>query len=110
VKHLIGLALVAGLFGQGLACAQEPSAPKQDADIALLKKQMLETQAAMQQMQAQHQQEIDGLKAQIANQQKLIDDLQKGAVPPGAPPLPEKASPSPAALLSRSFRPPMMPS
>jgi hypothetical protein len=79
VNHFIGLALVASLFAQGAACAQEPSAPKQDADIALLKKQMIETQAAMQQMQAQHQSEIEALKAQIENQQKLIADLQKAS-------------------------------
>jgi hypothetical protein len=91
VKHFIWPALAAGLFQACLACAQEPSAPKQDADIALLKKQMLETQAAMQQMQAQHKEEIDALKAQIETQQKLIEDLQKVSATAAAPALPAKA-------------------
>lgn len=96
MNQFMGLARVASLLAAGLACAQEPGAPKQDVDIALLKKQMLETQAAVQKMQAQHQQEIDALKAQIENQQKLIADLQKA---PGAAaaPLPDKApAPTPS--------------
>jgi hypothetical protein len=92
VNQFIGLAFVAGLFAAGIACAQEPSAPKQDTDIALLKKQMLETQAALQQMQAQHQQEIDALKTQIENQQKIIADLQKAAGAVTTTPLPERQS------------------
>lgn len=78
--------LCLGLITAGLVCAQEPSAPKQDTDLQLLKKQMLEMQASIQQMQAQHQQEIDALKAQIEAQQKVFADIQK---PAGvAPPLP----------------------
>ena len=84
-----------GLFQAGLVCAQEPNAPKQDTDIQLLKKQMLEMQAGIQQMQAQHQQEIAALKAQIDEQQKIIADVQKSA---GAAPLPAKnGEPSPPA-------------
>ena len=85
-------ALVAGVIQMGTACAQEPSAPKQETDIQLLKKQMLEMQAGIQRMQAQHQQEIDALKAQLESQQKTIADMQK---PGGASPLPAKAGKTP---------------
>ena len=69
----------------GLACAQEPNAPKQDTDIQLLKKQMLEMQASIQQMQAQHAQEIAALKAQIVAQQRTPAEVP--AVKPGRLPL-----------------------
>ena len=80
MKHfaLILPAVLAGMFATGRVCAQEPSAPKQATDIQLLQKQMLEMQASIQQMQAQHTQEIEDLKAQIAAQQKALDDFQKG--------------------------------
>ena len=84
--------LCVGMLGADLACAQERNAPKQDTDIQLLKKQMLEMQASVQQMQAQHQQEIAALKAQIDEQQKIIADVQKSA---GAPVLPAKAGEPP---------------
>ena len=80
--------LCVGLFRAGLVCAQEPSAPKQDTDMRLLKKQMLEMQACIEQMQTQHQQEIGALKTRIESQQKTIADIQKTG---GAPPLPAKA-------------------
>ena len=82
--------LCVGLFAPGLACAQEPGAPKQDTDIQLIKKQMLEMQSGIQQMQAQHQKEIDALKGQIENQQKVIDDFQKKTLAGAAPPMPSK--------------------
>jgi hypothetical protein len=76
----------------GLVCAQEPGAPKLDTDMQLLKKQLLELQASIQEMQTQHQQEIDALKAQIESQQKIIADIQKSG---GAPPLPAKGGETP---------------
>ena len=89
--------LLAGLFQAGLACAQESNAPKQDADMQLLKKQMLEMQASIQQMQTQHQHEIDALKAQIESQQKIIAEIQNSG---SAPPLPAKGGePPPGAPL-----------
>ncbi len=89
--------LCVGLFQAGLVCAQEPNVPKQDTDMQLLKKQMLEMQASIQQMQAQHQQEIEALKAQIESQQKTIADIQKTG---GALLLPAKAGePPPSAPL-----------
>src|SRR4051812_13062541 len=84
--------LCMGLFQAGSIRAQEPASAKQDTDIQLLKKQMLEMQASIQQMQAQHQQEIEALKAQIEEQQKIITDVQKFA---GAAPLPAKGGESP---------------
>jgi hypothetical protein len=45
-------------------------------------------QAGFQQLQTQHQQEISDLKAQLQNQQKLIEDLQKNATAAPAPPMP----------------------
>jgi hypothetical protein len=82
----------------GFAVAQEVPASKPQADIQLLQKQMLEMQASIQQMQAQHQQELDALKAQISAQQKVIDELQKTAAPPmpskeGIPPIPGDVTP-----------------
>ena len=87
--HILPILLV-GLFQTGLTCAQEPSAPKQDIELQLLKKQMLEMQATIDQMRAQHQQEIAALQAQI--------DAQKSV---GAPPLPVKGAES---LLSKIGR------
>jgi hypothetical protein len=81
----VPLALVASAR---LAVAQEAPASKQQTDIQLLQKQMLEMQASMQQIQAQHQQEIDALKKQLGDQQALIDSLQKSASTSATPPLP----------------------
>ena len=91
---LILPAVLAGMFATGRVCAQEPGAPKQATDIQLLQKQMLELQAGMKQMQAQHQQELDALKAQLQAQQKVIDDFQK-TIASTAPPRPAKAQENP---------------
>lgn len=76
----IFLFATAALLGGARTLAQEPAnAPKTQTDIQLLQKQMIEMQASIQQIQAQHQQEIAALKAQIENQQKALDEFQKGA-------------------------------
>ncbi len=62
-----------------IAVAQDAPAPDRQADVQLLRKQMLEMQASIQQMQTQHAREIEGLKAQVAAQQKALDDFQKTA-------------------------------
>ena len=68
MKHfaLILPVFLAGMFATGRTCAQEPAAPKQATDIQLLQKQMLQIQAGMKQMQAQHQQELEALKRELA--------------------------------------------
>ena len=110
MKHfaLILPAVLAGMFATGRACAQEPSAPKQATDIQLLQKQMLEIQAGMKQMQAQHQQELDALKARLQAQQKVIDDFQK-TVASTAPPLPAKAQENPPGAPSPKTLEPLFP-
>lgn len=86
------------LAAQGAHSAQQPaSARSPAADVQLLQKQMLEIQAALQQTQAQHQQEIDALKAQLAAQQKIIDDFRKTVADTSAPPLPSKPAEAAAA-------------
>ena len=72
------------LIAASLARGQE-AAP---TDLASVKKQMLEMQQSIQQMQTQHQSEIGTLKKQIADQQVLIDNLQKSSTATAAPPLP----------------------
>lgn len=87
-NHALLPALCAGILQLGTVCAQEsPAAPKQPNDFESLRKQVLEMQGNMQQLQAQHEQEIAELKAQVESQRKLIEDLQK-APPTAAPPLP----------------------
>ncbi len=89
-KITFACALVAGA---SIAVAQDAPAPNQQTDVQLLQKQMREMQAGIQQMQAQHAQEIEGLKARLTAQQKTLDEFQKmtGA---SAPPLPASAAPS----------------
>ena len=76
----------------GLVCAQD-SAPKQATELESLKQQMREMQTAIERMQAQHQQEIDALKAQIENQQKIVADVQKSAASPPLPAKPDETPP-----------------
>lgn len=89
---------LAFIASASIAGAQDVPAPNQQTDLQLLRKQMIEMQASIRQMQAQHAQEIDGLKAQVAAQQKALDDFQKlaGAIVPPLPAGPAQ-SPSPAA-------------
>lgn len=84
--HARPLALCLGL------CAFFPShLHAEDSDVAALKKQMQDLQAAMQTMQAEHQKQIDALTTQVQSQQKLIETLQKnGAAPPAETPPPPK--------------------
>jgi hypothetical protein len=72
--------LIAASFARGQEIAP--------TDLELVKKQMLEMQQSIQQMQTQHQSEIDALKKQIAGQQVLIDSLQKSSTASAMPPLP----------------------
>lgn len=92
--HTLCLPIVCvGLFAAGVVCAQEsPAGPNQRGDLESLKQQMLEMQAHMQQLEAQHQQELAALKAQVEKQQKVIDDLQKAVATGSAPPLPVNAN------------------
>ena len=89
---------LAFIASASIAVAQNVPAPNQQTDVQLLQKQLLEMQAGIRQMQAQHAQEIEGLKAQVAAQQKALDDFQKmaGASAPPLPAGPVQSS-SPAA-------------
>ena len=69
---------------------------------------MLELQAGMKQMQAQHQQELDALKAKLQAQQKVIDDFQK-TVASTAPPLPAKAQENPPGVSPPKTLEPLFP-
>ena len=86
-SKLIVLLLCLG-FGQP-SPAQEA---KSDNDLQVLKKQMLEMQTSIQQLQELHQKELEALKTQIQAQQKTIDELRKA--PPGSPPLLPAKDPS----------------
>ena len=84
--------------------AQEPGAPKTDPDIQILKKQLLGMQAAVQQMQTKHEQEIETLKTQMQAQQKVIEDLQKTTAAT-LPPLPAAGANPNAATPSKPAPP-----
>jgi hypothetical protein len=87
-----------GLMAARPACAQQPSdAPTQSGDVESLKRQMLEMQAGLKQMQIQHQREVSALKAQVESLHRVIDDLQKTVATAAVPPLPAKAGETAAA-------------
>jgi hypothetical protein len=57
-----------------------------DSQLAPIQKQLSAMQESIRQMQTQHQQEIEALKQQLADQQALIESLKTTAA--AAPPLP----------------------
>ncbi len=77
--HAVILTLAA-TFAASVVFSQEQKPPASTSDLASFKKQMLET---IQQMQAQHKDEIDALHQKIDKQQQVIDVLQKSVA--GAP-------------------------
>lgn len=87
-SRVLFLAIVCtGLIAVRPASAQHPSAT-QSGDVESLQQQMLKMQAALKQMQIQHQREVSALKAEVESLHRVIDDVQKtvatGAGPPGA--------------------------
>lgn len=66
--------------------AGEPAAPAPAGDLESLQKQLLAIQAGLAEQKAQHAQEISALKAQVEQQQKTIEDLQKALVAGVTPP------------------------
>ena len=78
---------------QSASTAAEPP-----ADLDAVRKELLEMRQGMQEMQTRHQQEIDVLKKQVADQQAVIDGLRPAAAaPPGGEAMPPPAVPeSPA--------------
>jgi hypothetical protein len=75
-NHIFALVLCAAFGARG--AEQTPS----------IQDQVTELQQTLRNMQAQHQQEIDALKKQLADQQAIIDSIQKSAAAGAAPPLP----------------------
>jgi uncharacterized protein HemX len=80
---------MAGIIRAGSLSAQEPATASKSTDgLEPLRKQILEMQASLQQMQTQHQQEVAALKASIDTQQTTIEELQKTVALTTPPPLP----------------------
>ncbi len=76
-----------GLSLSGRALGQAPS----------VQDQLTSLQQLVRDQQTQHQQEIDALKKQLAEQQALIAALQKATASPAPPPLPANTAPPAAA-------------
>src|SRR5580765_6177422 len=67
-------------------------------------------QQSIREMQSQHQQEIDALKKQLADQQALIESLQKSLGANATPPLPTgKGENVAAAMVPPSVEAPAFP-
>ena len=79
IRALFFAIVCSGLTAFSPASAQTPSAT-QPGDIESLKKQMLEMQAALKQMQIQHQREVSALKAEVENLHRIIADVPKTVV------------------------------
>jgi hypothetical protein len=94
-----------------IAVAQNAPAPNEQTDVQLLQKQMLEMQASIRQTQAQHAQEIEALKAQVAAQQKALDDFKKmaGASAPPLPAGPAQSASASGPIPTSSAAPPLFP-
>jgi hypothetical protein len=90
-----------GLLAVRPACGHDLSAtPASSGDGASLQQQMLEMQAALKQMQIQHQKEVSALKAEVDKLHEVIDDLQKTVATGAVPPLSAKVS-APAAVAKK---------
>ncbi|MEO6785982.1 MAG: hypothetical protein ABI318_07600, partial [Chthoniobacteraceae bacterium] len=84
-KHFMLLALCAV---SGRALGQEPS----------VQQQLNALQQMVREMQTRHQQELDALKKEIADQHATIEDLKKNPAPTTAPTLAAAAAATPPAL------------
>lgn len=84
--------LCLGFFATVAASAQPPpNARQQSGDIESLKQQMLQMQASLRQLQAEHQRELAALRAQVERLQETIADLQRTAATDVTNPSPAKA-------------------
>lgn len=95
---------MAGIIRAGSLCAQEPATASKSTDgLEPLRKQILEMQASLQEMQTQHQQEVAALKARIDTQQTTIEELQKTVALTTPPPLPAKSADGSSAATPALF-------
>ena len=87
----IAIFLTTALFSSDLPAA-EPAAPALTSDE--IHQQLLGMQQSIQDMQTRHQAELDALKKQITEQQKLIDSMKPASLtsPASLEPVPHKAA------------------
>jgi hypothetical protein len=87
--------LFVSLIAAGLAtsAAEQPDA-NSAADTTALKKALIELQQQIKDNETRHQAEIDALKKQVADQQTVIEDLQRTVASSTSPPLPSNPTDS----------------
>jgi hypothetical protein len=82
-----------------LSAAEQPANNLPD-DVGGIKKALAEMQQQMQASETRHEAEIEALKKQVADQQDLIESLQKGVAASAPPPLPSGKAPTPETPLT----------